>query len=271
MLKFVTKPVIVVALLASGTLVWAFSGGPPDGVTGAPSDALCTGCHTSFPANSGDGTLTVTAPAEYAPNDTVLIEVDLAKPGQMRWGFEATVLDAANNPVGSLLVIDPTHTQSSVAGTGRQYVKHTSTGTYLGTADASPGWSFAWVAPPSAAGPVTVWCAGNAANGNLNNQGDFIYTTSRTIDPAPPPLCCVGQTGNVNGDALDNVTLTDLTVLVNHLFVTFQPLPCPAEANINGDAACLLSLTDLTVLVNYLFVTFQPTASCGDFDETLCN
>lgn len=271
MLKLASKPVIIVGLLALGTLVAAFSGGPPDGVSGAPSDSLCTACHTSFPANSGTGSLTVTAPAQYAPGDTVAIVVDLAQAGQMRWGFQATVLDTANNPVGSLMVTDPTNTQSSIAGTGRHYIKHTSTGTWAGTADASPGWTFAWLAPSLEAGPVTVWCAGNAANGNLNNQGDFIYTTSTQIDPAPPPPCCVGLTGNANGDAQDNVTLTDLTALVNHLFVTFDPLPCPAEANVNGDPNCDLTLTDLTILVNFLFVTFEAPAACGDFDEAMCN
>lgn len=268
---FLKKPAVVTGLLAAATLGWAFSGGPPDSVSGAPGDALCVACHTSFPANSGSGSLSVSAPAEYAPGDTVLISVDLAQLGQMRWGFEATVLDAANNPVGSLLVVDPTHTQTSLAGTGRQYVKHTSTGTYAGTADASPGWTFAWIAPAVDVGPVTIWCAGNAANGNLNNQGDYIYTTSESIDPAPPAPCCVGLAGNVNGDSADEVNLTDLTVLVNHLFVTFQPLPCPAEGNVNGDPNCDLSLTDLTGLVNALFVTFVPPAACDSFDQSLCN
>lgn len=84
------------------------------------------------------------------------------------------------------------------------------------------------------------------------------------------PGCCVGRTGNVNGDPGDLVNLSDLTVLVNYLFVTFQPIPCKAEANTNGDAACGINLSDVTVLVNYLFVTFQPVANCGDFAESAC-
>ena len=83
--------------------------------------------------------------------------------------------------------------------------------------------------------------------------------------------CCVGFTGNVNNDPQGDVNLTDLTVLVNHLFVTFEPLACPAAANANGDAACDLTLSDLTRLVNNLFVTFDPTAACGDFDNNLCS
>jgi hypothetical protein len=82
--------------------------------------------------------------------------------------------------------------------------------------------------------------------------------------------CCQGPTGNVNDDAQDDVNLTDLTNLVNFLFVTFLPVACPAEANTNGDLNCDLNLTDLTALVNFLFVTFEPVANCSDFDANLC-
>ena len=74
--------------------------------------------------------------------------------------------------------------------------------------------------------------------------------------------CCVGSSGNVNADAGDDVDISDLTALVNHLFVTFQPLTCPAEANINGDAGGDVDISDLTSLVNHLFVTFAPVAPC---------
>jgi len=74
--------------------------------------------------------------------------------------------------------------------------------------------------------------------------------------------CCVGTTGNIDGDAMEQVNLTDLTVLVNHLFVTFEPLVCPEEANTSGDAAGDITLTDLTVMVNALFVTFEPLPDC---------
>lgn len=82
--------------------------------------------------------------------------------------------------------------------------------------------------------------------------------------------CCQGPTGNITDDPQGDVNLTDLTALVNYLFVTFQPLPCAAEANTSGDPNCDLNLTDLTVLVNFLFVSFEPVANCGDFDPVLC-
>lgn len=94
--------------------------------------------------------------------------------------------------------------------------------------------------------------------GNEAVSDTFSFSTS----------CCHGRTGDVSMDGVEN--LTDLTMLINALFVTFVQVPCTAEANMNGDAACALTLTDLTALVNSLFVTFQPTAPCNAFDNTVC-
>ena len=74
--------------------------------------------------------------------------------------------------------------------------------------------------------------------------------------------CCLGATGNVNYDPQDDVDISDLTTLVNHLFITFAPLACPGEANTSGDASCDVDISDLTALVNHLFVTFEPLAPC---------
>jgi hypothetical protein len=41
-------------------------------------------------------------------------------------------------------------------------------------------------------------------------------------------------------------------------------------ANTNGDAACAVTLTDLTRLVNKLFVTFVACQPCASFDNGLC-
>jgi subtilisin family serine protease len=81
--------------------------------------------------------------------------------------------------------------------------------------------------------------------------------------------CCSGPTGDVNMDTATN--LTDLTLMVNELFVTFIPVACPAEANTSGDVNCDLTLTDLTRLVNLLFVSFDPVADCSEFSESACD
>lgn len=265
------QPIVLVTVLAVGTLTWAFSDGPPDGLTGAPDEDDCTVCHTSFPLNSGNGMLAIISDSVYVPGDTHTIAIALSQAGQSRWGFEATVLDSNDSPVGEIVRTDLTNTQLSLGAGSRQYIKHILAGTFDGSADSSPGWTFAWVAPIADPGPVTLYVSGNAANSAAGNQGDYIYTTLATLTPTPPPPCCDGTTGNVNNDPAGDVTLTDLTLLVNHLFVTFESLQCPAEANTDGDAACELTLTDLTKLVNNLFVTIEPPADCSEFDPSLCD
>jgi hypothetical protein len=88
------------------------------------------------------------------------------------------------------------------------------------------------------------------ADSNSNGIGDACDSGS----------CCVGVKGNVDCDPMNIVNLTDLTTMVNNLFVIFGPFCCPAEADLNGDGS--VTLTDLTILVNSLFVTFTPLPPC---------
>jgi hypothetical protein len=74
--------------------------------------------------------------------------------------------------------------------------------------------------------------------------------------------CCAGYTGDINDDGAIVPTLTDLTVLINYLFVTFDPLPCPTSADVSGDGN--INLTDVNKLTNYLFVTFETLAKCKE-------
>ncbi|MBD3404133.1 hypothetical protein GF420_14675 [candidate division GN15 bacterium] len=74
--------------------------------------------------------------------------------------------------------------------------------------------------------------------------------------------CCQGLTGNVNGDAQDDVDLPDVIYLVNALFLGGPAPSCPEEANVNGDANGDIDLPDVIYLVNYLFLGGAPLAPC---------
>jgi hypothetical protein len=182
------KLVLTVTLtLVTGMTVWSFSGGPPDGATGAPGEVLCTDCHTSFPANSGDGQLTLLGlPDAFDPGQTYTLTVSLADPGQQRWGFELAVKDDNDQEAGTITVTDAVNTQASVTG-GITYLKHTSTGTQNGTPDGPVTWSFDWTAPSKGRQVAIFYAAGNAANGNGNNQGDYIYNISRIVSTRDVP------------------------------------------------------------------------------------
>ncbi|MFQ5500597.1 MAG: choice-of-anchor V domain-containing protein [Candidatus Zixiibacteriota bacterium] len=250
--------ITVVCVLLFASLALAYSSGAPNGYTGGPGEGNCTTCHSSFPLNSGSGSLAITAPAGYVPGDTIDITVDLAHTGQDRWGFILTALDQSGNAVGNLIITDPSRTQKSVGG-GRQYVKHTSSGTYNGVPNASPGWTFRWASPLSPSGTVLFYAAGNAANGNFSTSGDYIYTTSTSVTEEQPP-CCIGTRGDVNGDGGD-INIVDLTCLADFLFGDGCSQPCPEEADANGDLSGP-DILDLTFIVDFLFGVTPPLVPC---------
>ena len=66
---------------------------------------------------------------------------------------------------------------------GVQYVSQTRPGIQL-TAAGRIEWAVEWTAPPSAAGPVVFHAAGNAANGDESQFGDFVYTATN-VSRAP--------------------------------------------------------------------------------------
>jgi hypothetical protein len=80
--------------------------------------------------------------------------------------------------------------------------------------------------------------------------------------------CCEGASvGNVDMSPDDLVTMGDITVLIDNLFVSFQPLECYEEADIDLSGqpepdADDISMGDLTILIDHLFVSFSPLPAC---------
>ncbi len=72
--------------------------------------------------------------------------------------------------------------------------------------------------------------------------------------------CCVGTTGNADCDGTQSVDIADLTILVDHLFISFTPLCCASEGNCDGNPG--IDIGDLTALVDHLFISFAPLANC---------
>lgn len=168
----------MLAAFALCTTALAYSGGPPNAMTGAPGEGVCTACHNSFLLNSGSGSLSIDGiGGDYTPGQTYSIQFTLADPGASRWGFEARVYKAgAVGPIGNFAPIDPT-TQVSEFPLESQYLKQTSAGTFMGQTG-SATWEVDWTAPEEGTGPITILVAGNAANGNFNFLGDYIYANS---------------------------------------------------------------------------------------------
>jgi hypothetical protein len=86
------------------------------------------------------------------------------------------------------------------------------------------------------------------------------------VRPGCPNLigCCVGLTGNVDGDEADLVDVGDLTALIAYLYIPPNPEPvCFEEANVDGDSGGLVDVGDLTALIAYLYIPPNPEpATC---------
>jgi hypothetical protein len=161
---------LLLALLLP-SLALAYSGGPPNGLSGAPGEGTCIQCHSGNGLNSGDGFFNIDGPMQFQAGETYTITVTLQDPGQQRWGFELSPLEHGSLAAGDGL------TQVSSSG-GRSYAKQTGSGTFNGTADGPVSWSFDWTAPLDPPETVVFYAAGNAADGTGGTSGDFIYTTS---------------------------------------------------------------------------------------------
>ncbi len=76
---------------------------------------------------------------------------------------------------------------------------------------------------------------------------------------------CCQHMGNVDGSPDKLVTMGDLTVLIDHLYITLTPLPCPDEGNMDLSADGLVTMDDLTVMISGMFIfIWGPGGTCDD-------
>jgi|GEM_PF-1448302 len=81
--------------------------------------------------------------------------------------------------------------------------------------------------------------------------------------------CCVGRVGDANQKGDDEPTIADISVMVSHLFIYLQPLPCLAEADVNQSGGLDpqdsdITLGDIMLLVDHLFVSGRELPECLD-------
>ena len=195
-----TKPLAITLSVISAfpLLLSAYSSGADPRLTGAPGDtqAACTACHNGTALNGGGGSVKIILPggASYTPGTTQRIKVQVSDSAQRRWGFELTARPVSNLSDGQAGDLASTDSNTRVmCSNGRskpctdsnlvQFITHTQQGTQLGTTG-SGTFEFDWTAPATDVGNVTLYAAGNAANGNNADTGDHIYTTNVTLSPA---------------------------------------------------------------------------------------
>jgi hypothetical protein len=175
----------LVVILFVTIVAYAKITGPDAKYTNAPGDlGNCTSCHDEFhDPNVGPGSVRMTnVPTVYNPGQQYTVNVIVQQNNRQRFGYQLTVVDQNGNRAGTLAPqsSDSQVNQETGAG-GRQYIEHTEIGTFPNGAN-SRTWQVRWTAPSSDVGTVRFWFAGNAANGDGTNQGDYIYTSSTSSD-----------------------------------------------------------------------------------------
>src|SRR5690349_18750213 len=251
--------------------VHAFSAGPPAGYTGAPQEEpeACAECHV--PPDAGTGRISISAPQTYVPGQTYPITVTHTNldPTRLRWGFELTVLDNANDEkAGELQNIEGTTQVLNNAGpnSARQYIEHTASGTFIGQ-QFGASWTFNWTAPPIDVGPVTFYAAGNQANNDGNTSGDFIYTTFVASAPASTTpdfalaVTPAAQSVVPGGSAAYNLTVTPLAGFTGQVNFSAANLPFGAAASFNPTA---VNITDANAMTTTLTVSTSAATPIGN-------
>lgn len=94
------------------------------------------------------------------------------------------------------------------------------------------------------------------------NGGSSYPDTSLTFAAYISRICCQGRVGDVNGQGGDEPTIGDVSVLIDHLFISNPPLQCYQEADVNQSGGPNphpddITIGDISVLIDYLFITGQ--------------
>lgn len=179
--------------------------GPGGGYSNAPGESNCTSCHGGSIITSGNTNLNKLllygnfTGNGYIPDSTYEVTVSYKQSGKSKFGFQVTVLNGADAPIGTLTNVGSRTSKvtASINSATRQYIQHTSTGTSQVTTD-STNWTFEWKAPSTNVGPVYFHVVVMATNNNsTNDAGDQIYGKTFKMDPSsllPKAQPSVGST-----------------------------------------------------------------------------
>ncbi len=75
-----------------------------------------------------------------------------------------------------------------------------------------------------------------------------------------------GYTGNTNCSDDGKRTLSDITKLIDNVYISKEPLCCYASGNTNGswdDGECKITLSDITKLIDAVYISKELTEACN--------
>jgi uncharacterized protein (TIGR03437 family) len=176
--------------------LYSYATGPDPRYTGAPGDSTCAtgGCHTGTALNGGGGSVQLSSSSgtNYTPGQQQTLTITITDSKAKVYGFQATARPDS----------DPSKSQAGdfTAGAQQQVLCDNGRNKVASGCAASSPVQFlehtrpfgtnvinvTWTAPSTDVGPVTIYVAANAANGDGNNTGDHIYTAKLQLTTAVP-------------------------------------------------------------------------------------
>jgi uncharacterized protein (TIGR03437 family) len=196
---------IAVGLAALAVVIYAHAAGPDPGNTAAPGESAkaCSqsGCHVGTALNGGGGSVQVSssAGANYTPGQSQTLTVAITDSKAHVYGFQMSARNSSNGQAGDFtagaqqIVICPDDSLKTGKACPAQfpieYIEHS-------RPFQSSTITVQWTAPSSDIGPVTIYVAANAANGDTFDTGDHIYTATLKLTAAN------GGTGAANKPAI---------------------------------------------------------------------
>jgi uncharacterized protein (TIGR03437 family) len=235
--KLISAKIAVIAAVIP-ILLWAHEYGPDPGYCGVPKEnasCISSGCHVGTandPANKGSVSIAFPSGAIYVPGVKQHLVVTIADPAttQKAWGFQMTSRLSSNTATmaGTLASVDAkttmlcgstnlfqeteepfsaTKAQTCPANQPLSYLEHSLAG-YDANRGTTGSYSFNvdWTPPATASGNIDFYIAGNAANGDLTERGDHIYTSKFTLTPAALKTPSISAGGVVSAGAFGAFT-----------------------------------------------------------------
>jgi hypothetical protein len=104
-----------------------------------------------------------------------------------------------------------------------------------------------------------------------SHDGGATYTDTSLTFAVYVTDCCLGRVGDANGSGDSQPTIGDISALINHKFITGEPLQCYQEADVNQSGGMYpepgdITIGDISMLIDYLFVAgpeaFGPLPDC---------
>jgi hypothetical protein len=176
-----TLTFIAIVLLVAGVThnIISTPDGAPAGYAFDKSSSYKTcatsGCHsgTAVIADTSIAKITSNIPSTgYVAGNTYTFTATVNKPGNVRFGFQASPQDSVGNYKGTMVVTNTSKTKI----TGTKYITHTQSG------NSQSSWSWNWVAPALGSGQVKMSGALMAANNNGSTSGDSVYKVNVTLN-----------------------------------------------------------------------------------------